>query len=42
MSKSFYLDIYNNILNYDENKLLIIFDIDGNIWFKRFIKNYRI
>ena len=34
MSKSFYLDIYNNILNYDENKLLIIFDIDGNIWFK--------
>ncbi len=20
--------------NYDENKLLIIFDVDGNIWFK--------
>jgi len=34
MSNSFYLDIYNNILNYKKNQLLIIFDIDGNIWFK--------
>ena len=31
--ENFFLDIFNNILNYGENKVIIIFDLDGNIWF---------
>jgi len=27
------LDIFNNILDYNNNKVMIIFDVDGNIWF---------
>ena len=32
-SKDFFLDIFNNILDYNNNKVMIIFDVDGNIWF---------
>ena len=32
-SKYFFLDIFNNILDYNNNKVMIIFDGDGNIWF---------
>lgn len=31
--KDFFLDVFNNILDYDNNKVMIIFDSDGNIWF---------
>ena len=30
----FYLDIWNNVLDFNSNKILIIFDKNGNIWFK--------
>ena len=32
-NKDFFLDIFNNILDYNNNKVMIIFDGDGNIWF---------
>jgi prophage antirepressor-like protein len=32
-SKDFFLDIFNNILDYNNNKVMIIFDSYGNIWF---------
>ena len=34
MDKQFFLDIFNNILNYNDRNILIIFDVCGNIWFK--------
>ena len=32
-NNSFFLDIWNHIIKVNENKVFIIFDIDGNIWF---------
>ena len=32
-NNNFYLDIFNNILDFNESEVIIIFDIDGNIWF---------
>lgn len=29
----FFLDIFNNILDYNNSKVTVIFDINGNIWF---------
>ena len=31
--KKFFLDAFNSILDYNNSKVIIIFDIDGNIWF---------
>ncbi len=31
--QSFFLDVFNNILDYNESKVIVIFDINGNIWF---------
>ena len=35
---SFIIDIFDNLLKYHDNNVLIIFDNDHNIWFK--IKRY--
>ena len=32
-NNSFFLDIFNKILNVNENEIIIIFDKDNNIWF---------
>jgi hypothetical protein len=32
--KVFFMDILNNILKYNDKEILIIFDKEGNIWFK--------
>lgn len=29
----FFLDVFNNILDYNESKVIVFFDTDGNIWF---------
>jgi prophage antirepressor-like protein len=34
MSNNFYLDIYNKILEFNKNTIFIIFDNEGQIWFK--------
>jgi prophage antirepressor-like protein len=26
--------VFNNILDYNESKVIVIFDINGNIWFR--------
>ena len=31
--EQFFLDVFNNILDYNNSKVIILFDIDGNIWF---------
>ncbi len=31
--EKFFLDVFNNILDYNESKVIVIFDTDGNIWF---------
>jgi prophage antirepressor-like protein len=33
MDKSFFLDIFNQILKYGEKEIRIIFDSNGDIWF---------
>ncbi len=33
-SESFFLDIFNKLLKINDDTIMIIFDIDGNIWFK--------
>jgi prophage antirepressor-like protein len=33
-NNNFFLDIFNNLLKINENNIIIIFDINGNIWFK--------
>ena len=33
-NKSFFLDIFNQLINYNEKQVMIIFDVDGNVWFK--------
>jgi len=30
----FFLDIFNQLFTVNEEEIFIIFDIDGNIWFK--------
>ena len=30
---SFFLDIFNKLLKLNENDIIIVFDVDGNIWF---------
>ena len=30
-NKEFFLDMFNNILDYNDSKVIIIFDSDGNI-----------
>ena len=32
-SNNFFLDIFNKILKINEDNIMIIFDIKGNIWF---------
>lgn len=32
-NNKFFLDIFNNILDFNKNKVIIIFDEEGNIWF---------
>jgi prophage antirepressor-like protein len=34
MSNNFYLDVFNKILQFNDNKIFIVFDNEGNIWFK--------
>ncbi len=33
MDKTFFLDIFNKILNYGDKQIKIIFDSNGDIWF---------
>jgi hypothetical protein len=33
-NKTFFLDIFNQLLNYNEKQVMIVFDVDGNVWFK--------
>lgn len=33
MNKSFFLDIFNQILKYGEHEISIIFDSNGDVWF---------
>ena len=33
MDKSFFLDVFNQILKYGEKEIKIIFDSNGDIWF---------
>jgi len=32
-NKGFFLDVFSGILDYSNSKVIIIFDIKGNIWF---------
>jgi len=32
-NNKFFLDIFNNILDFNKSKVIIIFDEEGNIWF---------
>jgi prophage antirepressor-like protein len=32
-NSNFFLDVFNNILDYNNSKVIIIFDINGDIWF---------
>jgi len=34
MSDNFFLDVFNKLLKINDNSIMIIFDVDGNIWFK--------
>jgi prophage antirepressor-like protein len=29
----FFLDVFNNILDYNDSKVIVIFDSNGDIWF---------
>ena len=31
---NFFLDIFNKLLKINDESIMIIFDVDGNIWFK--------
>ena len=33
-SNNFFLDIFNKLLKINEDNIMIIFDINGDIWFK--------
>ena len=33
MDKSFFLDVFNQILKYGEHEISIIFDSNGDVWF---------
>ena len=33
-SESFFLDVFNKLLKINDESIMIIFDVDGNIWFK--------
>jgi prophage antirepressor-like protein len=34
MTNKFYLDVFDKILNINDNKVFIVFDKKGDIWFK--------
>jgi len=34
MSDNFFLDIFNKLLKINDDSIMIIFDVNGNIWFK--------
>ena len=34
MSDNFFLDIFNKLLKINDDSIMIIFDVDSNIWFK--------
>jgi prophage antirepressor-like protein len=34
MSDNFFLDVFNKLLKINDESIMIIFDVDGNIWFK--------
>ena len=34
MSTNFYLDVYNKLLTFNDEQIFIVFDTDGEIWFK--------
>ena len=34
MTNNFYLDVYNKLLTFNDKQIFIVFDIDGEIWFK--------
>ena len=31
---TFFLDVFNKLLKINENEIFMLFDVDGNIWFK--------
>ena len=31
---TFFLEIFNNLIKFNDEELMILFDINGNIWFK--------
>ena len=33
-SDNFFLDVFNKLLKINDESIMIIFDVDGNIWFK--------
>lgn len=33
LDKTFFLDIFNQLLKVNEDSILIIFDINGDVWF---------
>ena len=33
LGKTFFLDIFNQLLKVNEDKIIIIFDSDGEVWF---------
>jgi hypothetical protein len=33
MSDNFFLDVFNKLLKINDESIMIIFDVDGNIWF---------
>jgi prophage antirepressor-like protein len=33
-NNNFFLEVFNNLLKINDSEILIIFDVDGNIWFK--------
>ena len=33
-NNDFFLDIFNHLLKVNKEEILIIFDVNGNIWFK--------
>lgn len=33
LDKTFFLDIFNQIFKINDNEIIIIFDIDGDVWF---------
>jgi prophage antirepressor-like protein len=34
MSDNFFMDVFNKLLKINDKTIMIIFDVNGNIWFK--------